>query len=574
MKKISQLLRYISIRQRLLIGFILVPILTLSVYFITYDVITKQVILEKSAQTSDELLTIVVENFNLNVNKFEQQLDEIMSNEMIHQCIDEADSTDYSRKRNLYTELNTFINTKTHFLSNAYELAVYTKEKQLAYSKNDHPFDADTISRYALEAEKIDGRSVWFHSTIGEDSVVGLVRALYKGDEECKGYVFLALKESAFTSLFANPNTNGSAIVVVDSEHRYLFGQQDDIAEGTIVFEEGKSDIRIGNQQYQLTVKPIQDIPWKVVDLSSVSYALKELNSLRTAIMFYVCIIILLLVLIMTLIYKSLYDPLHRLLTSMKDIHERNLDVQLEDKGSDELHEVVENYNGLLMRIQDLVERVEQEQVEKRNAEIKMLQAQINPHFLFNTLNTLRYLAILNNDKPLSQGISALAKLLRNTITDSKELVDIEDEIENVENYIVIQKLRYGDLFETEMDIAKELKHYKIMKFLLQPIVENAILHGFEEDRDDQLLTIRIQTEETGILVEVKDNGKGFDEASQLETQSNKKLSGIGMKNIEERIHLTYGDAYAMEIHSVLGEGTTVRLHLPKIKEEGTPCIE
>lgn len=572
MKKISQLLRYVSIKQRLLIGFILVPILTLSVYFITYDVITKKVILEKSSQTSNELLSIVVENFNLNVNKFEQQLDEIMSNEMIHRCIDEAASTDYSKKRELYTDLNTFINTKTHFLSNAYELAVYTKEEELTYSKGPKPFPEDVIASYAKDARIADGRSIWFHTMIGKDSVVGLVRAIFDG-EECKGYVFLALNESAFTSLFASEQKNGNAILVVDNENRFLFGQQS-FQEGAIVFMDGDEDVLIGNQLYQLCVKQIQDAPWKLVYLSSVSYALKELNTLRTAIMFYVFVIILLLVLIMTLIYKSLYDPLHRLLLSMNTIHEKNLNVQVTDKGSDELHEVVENYNGLLMRVQDLVLRVEQEQEEKRNAEIKMLQAQINPHFLFNTLNTLRYLAILNNDKPLSQGIYALAKLLRNTITDSKELVDIEEEIENVESYIVIQKLRYGDLFETEFDVAKQVKHYKIMKFLLQPIVENAILHGFEEDREDQLLKIRIQEEDSGILVEIIDNGKGFDQRYVQEAHSNKKLSGIGMKNIEERIRLTYGDAYTIHTQSVLGKGTSVCLHLPKIVEEETPCIE
>lgn len=573
MKKISQLLRYISIKQRLLIGFILVPVLTLSVYFITYDVITKQVILEKSAQTSEELLSIVVENFNLNVNKFEQQLDEIMANEMIHQCIDDATSTNYSQKRELYTNLNTFINTKTHFLSNAYELAVYTREEELTYSKGTNTFPADIIARYAQEASAVDGRSIWFHTTLGKDSVVGLARAIIDREEECKGYVFLALNESAFTSLFASEQTNGSSILVVDAQNRFLFGQQS-FLEGSVVFSDGEDTLTIGSQHYQLSVLPIQDAPWKLVYLSSVSYALKELNSLRTAIMFYVCIIIFLLILIMTLIYKSLYEPLHRLLQSMNAIHELQLDVQVEDKGSDELHEVVENYNGLLVRIQDLVQRLEKEQEEKRNAEIKMLQAQINPHFLFNTLNTLRYLAILNNDKPLSQGIYALAKLLRNTITDSKELVDIEAEIENVENYIIIQKLRYGDLFETEIDVAKEIRHDKIMKFLLQPIVENAILHGFEEDREDQLLKIHIRLEEQGILVEIIDNGKGYDEETQQEAQSNKKLSGIGMKNIEERIHLTYGDAYSMESFSEVGKGTIVRLHLPRIKEEGTPCIE
>lgn len=170
-------------------------------------------------------------------------------------------------------------------------------------------------------------------------------------------------------------------------------------------------------------------------------------------------------------------------------------------------------------------------------------------------------MAILNEDNPVSEGISALSKLLRNTIVDSNEYVDVEEEIENVKNYIIIQKLRYGDLFETVYNIDEDVRHCRILKFLLQPIVENSILHAFEEDREHQILTIRAQAEKGCLKIEIGDNGKGFQEVEQSYT--NKKLSGIGIMNIQERIRLMYGDKYSMNIQSEVNKGTIVTLLLP-----------
>ena len=201
-------------------------------------------------------------------------------------------------------------------------------------------------------------------------------------------------------------------------------------------------------------------------------------------------------------------------------------------------------FNDLLTRIEELLTTVQREQEQRRETQIQLLQAQINPHFLFNTLNTLRYLAILNEDKPVSEGINALAKLLRNTIVDSNEMVSVQEEIENVKNYIIIQKLQK-----------------KILKFLLQPIVENSILHAFEEDREHQILTIRAREKNGYLCIEIGDNGKGF--CVEDSVSSNKKLSSIGMKNIQERIQLMYGDTYSMKVESVIDVGTITTLLLP-----------
>lgn len=565
-ERFTNFLRYFSIRQRLFFGFVIVPLCVLMIFFIAYDYISSDMVIKKNEEQSGQLLNMIEENFNLNINKFEQQFDEVMAYDAMYSSILEANAGDEVRLQEVNTQLNYLLDSKTHFLSNAYEISAYTKDGKLAYSRGTKVFASDIVQTQSLASAEANGKTVWFHTVVDKEGVIGLTRAMYrKGTNTINGYVFIALKENAFTALFNSEESTSNKIVIMDRDNRYLFGQLD-IPRLTYI-DDSTSKYTIDLTNYSIQSQTIANVPWKVANLVDQHYILNELNTLRVALLLYSLAIVGILVLIMGIIYRSFYDPLEQVLTSMKSIDDKHLGAHIKDTGYDEVHELVENYNSLVDRIQELLVTVETQQTQKREAEIKMLQAQINPHFLFNTLNTLRSLAIINNDKPLSKGIAALAKLLRNTITDSKEMMEVVEEIENVKNYIIIQKLRYGNLFDTEFDIQESVKHEKIMKFLLQPIVENSILHGFEEDRDNQLLMIRVYKQQEELIVEIEDNGKGFKTEEQKDKHKG-NLSGIGMRNIQERIQLTYGEIYHMQIDSTLNVGTKVTLHLPLCKEK------
>ena len=297
--------------------------------------------------------------------------------------------------------------------------------------------------------------------------------------------------------------------------------------------------------------------------LISNEYIMEEVNNNRNVLLLYAVILAVISFIFTSIVYQSIYDPLSKILYSMRKMDRNHIEhYMVKDEGNDELHELSTNFNNLLSWVRDLLSHVEMEQEKKRETQIQLLQAQINPHFLFNTLNTLNYLAIINDDKPVSEGISALSKLLRNTIVDRNEYVEVEEEIENVKNYIIIQKLRYGDLFETNFLIDEDVKQCRIMKFLLQPIVENSILHAFEEDCEHQMLYIKACRKDHYLEIEVADNGKGFETSESIEKT---RLSGIGIHNIEERIKLMYGDKFSMTIRSEIGKGTITTLLLPYI---------
>lgn len=301
--------------------------------------------------------------------------------------------------------------------------------------------------------------------------------------------------------------------------------------------------------------------------------------------------VLLALSLVITLVIStSITWPLKRLTDETKRVSMGRLDNRIVDQGNDELGFLTHKFNDMVIQIKDLIVRTEEEQRLKREIELQMLQAQINPHFLFNTLNSLKWTAALSQAESVSKGLGALADLLRHTIVDKKELVTLRDEFRQLRNYVTIQKMRYGE-FDVIFDVDPALHDMCVIKFLLQPIVENAIIHGLDTGKAERVIQITVRqvtvsecknaqgTLDTAagskamkdwpvLQIQVSDNGKGMDEDTLCsfftkQPKSNQRLANIGVHNVLERIRLHYGEPYGMQVMSRLGEGTTVTFCLP-----------
>lgn len=211
---------------------------------------------------------------------------------------------------------------------------------------------------------------------------------------------------------------------------------------------------------------------------------------------------------------------------------------------------------------------MEEEEKEKHELQLNMLQAQINPHFLFNTLNSLRWVSLMSGATNVSEGILALSDLLRNTIIHKGEYITIQEEIENINNYVLIQRLRYGDCFKVNYNLPESLLECKTLKFILQPIIENAIIHGGYDEQSVVNIEITLEEVNRALVCCVIDDGKGFDREGVALNNKVDKFSGIGLDNVGDRIRLNFGKEYGLEIESKIGRGTKVTLHIPKIEGE------
>lgn len=264
------------------------------------------------------------------------------------------------------------------------------------------------------------------------------------------------------------------------------------------------------------------------------------------------------------IVIDSIDRPMNALVKSFGDAARVNFAVAQSDESRDELGILNQAFNEICAEMREALNKVEKEQAEKRRAEIRMLQAQINPHFLFNTLDSLRFTSMMNNVPVVSDGLAALSHLLRSSILKDNSYTPLHSELQTVEDYLTLQRIRCCETIVLKTEISEEAAKASVMRLLLQPIVENAVIHGIKENIP---LTIRLKAwvgEET-LYISIIDDGKGFDQekAGEDSVPKSSKMSGIGLHNVKDRLYLAYKDKQSFSINSVQGQGTEVQMTMP-----------
>lgn len=263
--------------------------------------------------------------------------------------------------------------------------------------------------------------------------------------------------------------------------------------------------------------------------------------------------------------------PIKKLLRNISLVEKGQFEQVEHIRSRDEIGHLSVRFNKMSHELKRMVERMQQEEIEKAKAEMRALHDQIKPHFLYNTLGSVKWIASMQQADKIVEMTDALISMLRYATRSDGTLVTIREEIDNIANYVTIQNVRYYDCIQMKYEIEDRLLDYRMPKMILQPIVENAIFHGLAELEEDGVITIRIQPRGRDIVVEVCDNGIGMDKhmiqnfmEDRLEAD---KGTGIGLHNVQRRIQLHFGKPYGIQVASQIGEGTTFTILLPAIKE-------
>lgn len=313
---------------------------------------------------------------------------------------------------------------------------------------------------------------------------------------------------------------------------------------------------------------------WKLAAVVPESEILNKVNYIKHATVFFILVMIVSAIFLTSLVGKYISKPFEKMAKQMRTIKRESLALYDESSGPEEMKILHNGFKELLLRTQTLMEQIQLEQEEKRQLEFAIMHAQINPHFLYNTLYSIKGLCDMGLNKDASRMISALSSFFRIGISKGKEIIPIKDEIEHIEHYLFIQEMRYGDDFSYEINIEEDILSYNIIKLSLQPLIENAIYHGVKQRRGQGRITIKgYQTGDT-IHLEVADNGNGIEEEKLVEIlkemeasfQEKKSFIGIGLKSVNERIKIHFGKEYGLHISSKLGQGTVVSILIPKTK--------
>ncbi|HBE76488.1 MAG TPA: two-component sensor histidine kinase [Firmicutes bacterium] len=418
---------------------------------------------------------------------------------------------------------------------------------------NRSTINALSLFRVMNDLEFIDRRLAIIQINIDEAEIA----KIYENNSISKaGYFFILDQHQKVISPLSN--TLGKPI------------QPDFINNKLLSRKEGYYEIKSGHQGFLVTFYKIDDVNWTLINIMPLKELLKE-NSAIQKVNLSVIIISFLACIAFALLFSSkVLGPLKQLRTLMKKVENENFDVSIEIKGTDEIALLGRSFNKMSARLKELLNQVYISQIKQREAELKALQAQVNPHFLYNTLDTIYWSSRLEKAPETSKLVEALSKLFRLSLNSGDELTTIGKEVEHLKNYLTIQQKRYQGMIDFTIKIsADEILDCKVVKLVLQPLVENAIYHGIEKKGQPGRIDISISRQNNQLIYIISDDGNGADEAELnglLSRKAGDNNRGFGIQNVNDRIKLYFGAEFGIQFYSQPGQGTKVIVTQPYTK--------
>lgn len=412
------------------------------------------------------------------------------------------------------------------------------------------------------------------------DEVFSMSKAVIDSTtNEIKGIILIDIKLDAIKNIIENskPGTAGF-IYIMDSNKDIVYTPVNNIVYR--IENKWLEDINnriiiknINGENYQLTKITSNYTNWETIGVFPESESLRVIKYI-TYYSLGVAILALIIAQILVIIFtRSIVNPIQKLKKLMKRAQEGDLTVSFNAKYSDEIGELGSSFNTMVKEIDNLISLVQIEEKNKRIAEMNVLQAQIKPHFMYNTLDTIRWMAEEHNEEDIVEIIEAFTNLLRISLSKGKEIISVKEELSHVQSYLTIQKIRYEDKLDYDIEFDENILNYKVIKLILQPLVENAIYHGIKEKRGNGKIIIICRVEGNSLYFIVQDDGKGMekevlDKINKTLINSNEKGNeiGYGIFNVNARIKLIYGEEYGLTYKSIYGEGTVVELKHPIIE--------
>ena len=575
--------KFHSIRSAILSSYVLIVVLALAVFALVALRYTEKTVMENAREYSLQL----VEQVNSDIDSYVDYLqnisaliasDEDVQNYLFNDKISNGERLECFER--VVTQFETIMETRDDIVNIGIignECAVINNgffRLNENVELNELDWVQETFEKRGLTAISsshvqniVAGKYEW---------VITLGKALgIKSGKEPGGIFFVDLNYSSISELCSGISLGKKGyIYILDENGKLIYHPQQQLLysglkeekiqevlgcdENSFVTEDGKL----------YSVSKSKETGWTVVGVSYTEDLLKNIDETTRIYLFSALLILLAAFGVSYVLSYGITRPIKILDDSMKEVEQGHFEnVELPIYGQNEIARLSSRFNIMTTKIKHLMEQNVEEQRQKRKSELKALQAQINPHFLYNTLDSIIWMAEWGKTKEVVLMTSSLAKLLRQSISNQNELVKVEEEVEYTRSYLTIQKMRYKNKLEYEILVDSEVLGYKIPKLVLQPLVENAIYHGIKYKEGQG--TVRIEGSRIGdqLILKVSDDGIGMTK-EQLETifvkrETDTRRNGVGVLNVHERIQLYYGKEYGLKFSSIQNEGTTVEFCIP-----------
>lgn len=573
-----------SFKNKLLVTFILLVFIPIGFIYIIYNNVMKSIITTKYSESAKQSVYEAGNNIDFIIDSIADLSDMVVTNRDFIENLKDSSLENHEELNNI---LRNFSTTNEQVDS----MSLIAKGKI---------YDVGTIKTYVEEGRDIRNINKTHGELVWIDTIPVKVKIL--SGEITKNYFSLGRKVIDLNSLMDMGTIfiDVDETILEDSYKNLITEESSELficnSKGQIISHSNKEIIgkNIGDKNYALEVlssnKDVGSIEfkddevekvciysnitlpnWKIVKIVSKEYLYKEITNMQRYMFIGGTIYVIITILICLFFSSQISRPMVSMKNMMKKAEEGDLDVRINVDRVDELGELGNSFNNMIGKMNEVVDKLVEEERFKKELELETLHAQINPHFLYNTLNTIKWMAKIQGDKSVSNAVTSLIKLLRVSINLGKEMITLEDEIDYVRNYINIQNLRFNEKVNIIYNIDEECLKCTIPKLILQPIVENSLIYGIREDEEEEPLEISIKAciEEDNLIILVKDNGPGISDEDIEKIFSKEKdvnkFSKVGLNNVNQRIKLYCGEEYGINIGNRSKLGTYVKVEVPRI---------
>ena len=585
-----------SIKYRLAFSFSLVVTMVIVLIVMANLLITNKIVMKNIRYYSTQTINETSDKIDSALNKVEIASQIINNNSQIQQAIlqrREGQSTfegDTYKNTTRKQEFNQPINDITNAIGDIHSIGIHFTDNDHIYFGIDTNTDDNAIKYIEKQFPKFitsEKNILWVttHDFNG-NNVISLVRKFIDTmNLEQIGYMEVNVENRYLNNFLNNDQLGKSAsIFLIDGDGVIICCKKSEQIGKKLQYPFTNTILKSKEGAFNNTINHIPMIVtyytspytgWKIVGLAPMSELNSDILKNQTIIVLIGICGLMVSLLLSIIIAYMITKPINGLRRAMKEVEQGKLEVTFEDSNFIETRELGEGFKEMLRKLRELLAKVYEGELRKKEAEFKAMQAQINPHFLYNTLETINYMLIIENKHDISKIVTYLGDILRYSINKGKGIITLTEDLNQIEKYLYIQKIRFGDRLQYKLFIEDDTKKCFILKLLIQPIVENAIIHGIEKKRGQGMLTISTSIEHSMLVIQIKDNGMGIpseklDKILKEESlpQPATKHTHLGVSNVNQRIKLFYGEEYGLDIESKVGEGTCVKLIIPVDREE------
>jgi len=502
-------------------------------------------------------------------------------------------SKDNGHKYELSKQIDEKLNNVLSYVNGVYSITFYFKGGGYYYFGN-----------MPLVSEKEVRENDWYRATLENNHNIFFIDSLnsmankyynkhffsaaispnipeFKSDVEL---IYISMSTNILDSFYSSRDDMKSGDLVLIGRNNKIVMSKDEKAIGkdfndiynissNTYSKPGSFSVNIGGQKTILTTCSAEKSNWRLVKFTSPKELTGNFNVITRNIIIASIAIIILFTIFIFLFFYGIVIPIAKITKEMRKIEKGNFETSIQTKGNDEIYRLGSTFNKMVCEIKQLMTERDFKERERSRAEIEALQAQINPHFISNTLSSIRFMAMVAKVDSIKDMTEAFIKIVSASFNRGGKFTTIEKEIETLKSYVYIMKVRHGNKYDVNFEENEVVKGHYLLKMVIQPILENAMLHGVNDMERKGLISVRFNMIEKYIVVEVEDNGIGMKQ-EQIEKLLNddcgdgKGFTGLGIRNVDKRIKLNYGDGYGVRIESKYEEFTKIKVYLPILNNE------